>query len=162
MLAIKEQAPDAQAEVLAYSDWLEEQGRLQEAEQVRQAKAVEARDQDYGKVRCMVLRVWNKDPMYHAPKHHITEVMEVRKVVSPRTLRRKLQKKLHRKQGTRCSTCGEKHDWRLNENHGSRWELIRECSCGWQRVEWTGKPNKRKEPERDVAAMGELLPVLQE
>ena len=144
LAAIKDKAPDAQAEVLAYSDWLEEQGRVGEAGLIRSAAAIEIRSTDDGKTRSYFIRIWKDGSRVrqYQPDHRIEEVELVRKAVSPKTLRRKLQKKLKRHKHVLCQECGSGLTWSLYEDDGYKWQLTSKCSncTEAKRVyEWTGK-----------------------
>lgn len=61
--------------------------------------------------------------------------------MTPRTYRRKLQKKLKRKPFIRCFGCGARMAGRL-DGEGGRWWLVYSCErrgCGCGRVkDWTG------------------------
>lgn len=160
LAAIRDKGPDAQTEVYAYADWLEEQGRRQaQAGWIRGAACVRVKEQDNGKVKTLVLEIWDDATkvLKYLPKYRVIEVVEVRKVVSPNTLRRKLQNK--RKKGNYWRNCPNCERGQMKKvlyedfqtNIRGEWKLHWACETCKHRIElkWTGRHKQRK-PKIDL------------
>jgi hypothetical protein len=59
--------------------------------------------------------------------------------MTPRTLRRKLQKKATHKKYRKCPACGGRSTCRVCKQDGFRWKLIQRCRCGHVgELTWSG------------------------